>query len=113
MSTINGVDFDAVGKQALDAVRVVLVRNFDQASDIVESVVEAMERDVVFLAKKKASGELNEMDARDYMDQQRILLRMRLTAIPEIGLLAAQQAWNAIAGVFRSAILSALGWTAL
>ena len=67
----------------------------------------------LFLAKKKLSGEFNEEDSKVFMDDQKMLARIRLRSIAIITLQLAERIWNAIADVFRVAINKAIGWDVL
>ena len=113
MVMIINVNFDDVIKEALEAARAVATQNWDQLRDIVENVAKGLENDTVFLAKKKASGEFNEDDARVYLEDQKMLARVRLRSLAIVTLQLAERIWNAIAEVFRRAIKTALGWTIL
>lgn len=113
MATINKVDFDEVVDEALKAAKAVFSDNWDQARDIIENIAKALANDVSFIAKKKLSGEFNEDDARIYLEDQKMLARVRLRSIAIISLQIAENIWNAIADVFRQAIQKALDWTLL
>lgn len=111
MTTINKVNFDDVVKDALKAAKATVTDNWDAVSDIIENIAKGIVNDVSFIAKKKAEGEFNENDARVYMEDQKMLARVRLRSIAIITLQIAERIWNAIAEIFRSAINKALGWT--
>ncbi|MDH3602402.1 MAG: hypothetical protein OEU26_22535, partial [Candidatus Tectomicrobia bacterium] len=64
-------------------------------------------------AQKKASGEYNENDARVFLEDQKMLARIRLRSVAIITLQLAEQIWNAVTSVFRTAINQALGWNIL
>lgn len=113
MATINGVNFSDVVDEAMDAAKLVAGGNWDEIKDIVENIGESLTSDVSFLAKKKISGEFNEDDAKVFMDDQKMLARIRLRSVAIITLQLAEEIWNAIAGVFRTAINTAIGWTVL
>ncbi len=113
MATINGVNFDDVIAEALKAAKGVLTDNWDEAQDIVENIAKGLANDVVFITKKKLSGEFNEDDARVFLEDQKIVARVRLRSIAIITLQIAERAWNAIAAVFGKAINTAIGWTIL
>ncbi|MCF8128453.1 MAG: hypothetical protein K9N10_08060 [Deltaproteobacteria bacterium] len=113
MTTINGVNFDDVADDAVKAAQTVIADNWDQARDIIENIAKGLTNDVSFIAKKKLSGEYNEADARIYLEDQKMLARVRLRSIAIITLQIAERIWNAIAEVFRTAIKKALDWTLL
>lgn len=110
---INDVDFEKVGADALAAARAVLEKDLPQIEDIVKNIARGISSDVAFLLKKKQSGEFNEDDATVFMEDQKQLARIRLRSIAIVNLQLAERIWNAIAGVFRTAISKAIGWTVL
>lgn len=115
MATINGVDFDQVAKAALSAAKA--AANDDAAwgrlNDILKNITNSLKADVQVIAKRKTTGEFNENDARVFIEDQKMVARMRIRSIAIIGLQLAENIWNAIADVFRTAINQALGWTIL
>lgn len=114
MSTIvNDVNFDGVIAAAVEAAEAVITDNWDEVKDIVKNIGESLTNDVSFVAKKKLSGEFNEDDAKVFLEDQKMLARIRLRSIAIITLQLAERIWNAIAGVFRTAINTALGWNIL
>jgi hypothetical protein len=110
---INNVDFDVVVDDALTAAKAVIMDNWDEIRDIVENIAKGLANDVVFIAKKKAEGVFNEDDARVFLEDQKIVARVRLRSLAIITLQIAERIWNAIAKVFRAAIKTALTWTIL
>tara|TARA_R110002051_G_scaffold233145_1_gene294723 strand:- start:275 stop:616 length:342 start_codon:yes stop_codon:yes gene_type:complete len=113
MATINGVDFDNVLDNAIEAAKAIVSENWEEVKEIVENLGKGIENDVSFLAKKKLSGEFNEDDARVFMDDQKMLARIRLRSVAIMTLQLSERIWNAIADVFRGAINTALGWDIL
>lgn len=113
MTTINGVNFDDVVDESVNAAKLVVNDNWDQIKDIIKNVGDGLTNDVSFIAKKKKSGEFNEDDAKVFMDDQKMLARIRLRSVAIITLQLAERIWNAIADVFRKAINTAIGWTVL
>lgn len=113
MATINNVDFDAVVQEALAAARGIMTEDWEAARDIIENIAQGLVNDVAFIAKKKASGEFTEEDARIYLEDQKMLARIRLRSLAIISLQVAERIWNAVAQVFRKAIQQSLHWTLL
>ncbi|TLF45105.1 hypothetical protein FEI13_18385 [Halomonas urmiana] len=113
MGTINGVDFDRVLDDAVKAAKAVVNDNWDEVKEIVENIGKGLINDVSFVAKKKLSGEFNEEDAKVFIDDQKMLARIRLRSVAIITLQLSERIWNAIANVFRVAINSAIGWDVL
>lgn len=110
---INDVDFDLVTKDAIEAAKGIVTEGWDQLADIVENIGKSIVSDVEFIAKKKASGEFDESDAKIFMEDQKTVARMRLRSIAIITLKIAERIWNAIVDVFNVAINKAIGWTIL
>lgn len=113
MTEINGVNFDEVVDDAVAAVKDVISGNWDEIKDIVKNIGESLTSDVSFIAKKKLSGEFNEEDAKVFMEDQKMLARIRLRSVAIITLQLAERVWNAIANVFNAAINRAIGWNVL
>ena len=113
MVTINNVNFDDVVEDALKAAKAIVTENWGEVRDIVENIAKGLVNDVTFIAKKKATGEFNEDDARVYLEDQKMLARVRLRSLAIITLQIAERIWNAIAKIFRTAINKALDWTIL
>lgn len=113
MVTINNVDFDDVTKDALMAAKAVVTDSWDEVSDILENIAKGLVNDVAFIARKKATGEFDENDARVFLEDQKMVARIRLRSVAIITLQIAERIWNAIAEVFRAAINTALDWAIL
>jgi len=113
MTTINNVDFDKVTKDALKAAKIVVTDNWDEVRDILENITKGLVNDVGFIAVKKVTGEFNESDARVFLEDQKMVARIRLRSIAIITSKIAERIWNAIAEIFRSAITTSLGWSIL
>ncbi|MCK4842573.1 MAG: hypothetical protein KAT04_11945 [Methylococcales bacterium] len=113
MATINGVNFESVIDDAVEAAEAVVTDNWDEVKEIVKNIGEGLTNDISFVAKKKTSGEFNEDDAKVFMDDQKMLARIRLRSVAIITLQLAERIWNAIANVFRAATNKALGWEIL
>lgn len=107
---INSVDFDAVIKDAIKAAKAVAGTNWPALKDYVENIGRGIANDTFFLKKKKDGGEFDEEDAKMFMEDQKILARMRLRSLAIITMQIAEDIINAIVDVFRSAINSAIGW---
>ena len=112
-TTINGVDFSRAIEDAIKAAKDVVTGDWEKIRDIVKHVAESVANDVEFVAKKKLTGEFNENDAKVFMEDQKMVARIRLRSLAIIGAQLAERIWNAIAAVFRKAINDALGWVLL
>jgi hypothetical protein len=113
MTTINAVDFRQVSRDAVNAARDVVldVNAWKELKDIVRNISDSLAADVCLIAKRKLTGEFNEDDARVFLEDQKMVARIRIRSVAIIGLHRAEDVWNAIATVFRSAIQRAIGWT--
>ncbi|KQV46509.1 MULTISPECIES: hypothetical protein [unclassified Duganella] len=115
MNKINGVDFSQVADAAIKAARDA-ARNdqaWDTLGDIVKNIADNLRSDVELIAKQKSKGNFTEDDARIYMEDQKMVARLRIRSVAIIGLQLAENIWNAIARVFGSAVNQALGWKVL
>ncbi|MBA4287154.1 MAG: hypothetical protein C0434_16680 [Xanthomonadaceae bacterium] len=114
-TTINGVNFTQVGKDALAAARVLLddPGTWTGLKDILQNVADGFTADAKFIARKQLSGEFNEDDARVYLEDQKTIARVRIRSVAIITLQIAEKVLNAVLGVFRAAIQRAIGWTVL
>jgi hypothetical protein len=113
MAIIEGIDFSIVADEALEAAKNAVVGDWDEMQDLVENIGRSLISDVSFLVTKKATGEFNEDDAKVFMEDQKMLARIRLRSIAIMTLQLVERVWNAIANVFRAAIKNAIGWTVL
>lgn len=115
MTTINGVDFSIVAKAALTAAKAIVNDEtvWSELKDIIKNITDGLTKDVQLIAKRKLSGEFNEDDAKVFIDDQKMIARIRIRSVAIIGLQIAERIWNAIANVFRNAINQAIGWTIL
>ncbi|MGH8380814.1 hypothetical protein [Pseudomonas sp.] len=107
---INDVDFDAVIKEAIKAAKAATNASWPTLKDYVENIGHGIANDALFLKKKKDSGEFDEADARMFMEDQKIVARMRLRSLAIVTMKIAEDIINAITGVFKSAISTAIGW---
>jgi hypothetical protein len=113
MATINGVDFDDVARDALAAAKAVFTENWNELRDIAENITKGLVNDAEFFAQKKATGEFNERDAKVWLEDQKIIARIRLRSLAIVSAQMAEDIWNAMAKVFDAAINKALGWNIL
>lgn len=115
MATINGVNFSQVTRDALEAAHVIVddPATWKSLKDILQNVSDGFVADVQFLAKKQASGEFNEDDARVYLEDQKTIARVRIRSVAIITLQIAERILNAVLDVFGKAIDTALGWKLL
>ena len=69
----------------------------------------------IILSREAPLGEVGLLrsDAKVFLEDQKMVARMRIRSIAIIGLQLAENIWNAIADVFRKAITKAIGWTVL
>ena len=112
-TVINNVNFDDVVDAAVEAAKAVVTDNWDEVRDIVKNIGEGLTNDVAFVVRKKLSEEFNEQDAQVFLEDQKMLARIRLRSIGIVGLQLAERIWNVVAEVFRDAINKALGWSLL
>jgi len=110
MSIINDVDIGDIVKEAMSAAKQTGLANWSEIKDIIKLISESMLNDLKYVAKKKLSGEFDEYDAKIFLEDQKMVARVRLRSIAIITLKTAEQLLNAITGVFKRAANTALGW---
>lgn len=110
---INEVNFDDVIEDARKAVKNIAIKDWSSIQDLITNIARGMVDDVEFIAKKKLSGEFNEYDARAFLDDNNIVIRIRLRAVLIKSLELVEKVWNAMAEIFRDAINRAIGWVIL
>jgi hypothetical protein len=110
MAKINGVDIGNVVKDALNAAKNTGIDNWAEVKDIIENVAQSMLNDLKFVAKKKLEGTFDAYDAKIFIEDQKMVARVRLRSIAIITLQIAERAINAIFEVFGAAANKALGW---
>jgi len=111
MTTINGVNFGEVLQEATNAARAAASGDWEQIKDIVDNVGKAIVNDIEHVAKQKANGTLDEYGAKIFMEDQRIVARVRLRSVAIMTAKLAEDVLNAMITVFQTAINTALGWT--
>ncbi|QHG64930.1 hypothetical protein [Pseudomonas putida] len=111
MSTIiNGVDLDAVLLEAINAAKTIIHSDWPVIRAEVESLGRSMARDMMILHQQQQDGALSENDIGLFLDDQKIVARLRLRSIAIVTLQLAEAILNAMTAVFRSAIYRALGY---
>ena len=87
MTTINAVDFRQVSRDAVNAARDVVldVNAWKELKDIVRNVSDSLAADVCLIAKRKLTGEFNEDDARVFLEDQKMVARIRIRSVAIIG----------------------------
>lgn len=111
MTTINGVDFGKVLNEAIDAARQAASGNWSSIKDIVDNIGKAMINDIEHVANQKANGTLDEYGAKIFMEDQKIVARVRLRSVAIMTAQLAENVLNAMIDVFKTAVDQALGWT--
>lgn len=110
MANINGVDIGDVVKEALSAAKAVADIEWDKLRDLVENISKGMLNDLELVAKQILTSEMDAYDAKIFMEDQKMVARVRLRAIAIMTLQSAERILNAIIGVFREAANKALGF---
>ena len=115
MSSIKNFDFSQLINNALEAAKNE-VNNPDtwrSLEDIIKNISQGLVADIEFITKKKLSGEFNQDDARVFLEDQKMLARIRIRSIALMTLRIAERIWNAVANIFQGAISTLLGWKLL
>ena len=111
MTSINGVDVGDVVADAVSAAKVVASNNWGELRDIVENIANGILNDVQYVAAQKLAGTLDEYGAKIFLEDQRMVARVRLRSVAIVTLNIAEDIMNAIIAVFNGAVNRALGWT--
>ncbi len=110
---INNVNFNAV----LDGIITTVTRENQTSREEIRRVIEHIGRDmfsdIAFINEKQKSGEYEENDARIFMDDQKLIARLRLRNLPSIDISQANRLWTVVADEFSFAISRAIGWQVL
>ncbi|MBO9549506.1 hypothetical protein [Pseudomonas sp.] len=106
---INGVDLDAVLLEAINAAKTIIQSDWPAIRAEVENLGRSMARDMIFLHQQQQAGTLSDNDIGLFLDDQKIVTRLRLRSIAIVTLQLAEAILNAMTAVFRSAIYRALG----
>ncbi|WP_394202989.1 hypothetical protein [Shewanella waksmanii] len=110
MEKVNGVDIGNVVKEALAAAKAVGTENWADAKDIVDNIAQGFLNDLKFIAKKKAKGEYDEYDAKIFLEDQKMVARVRLRSLAIVTLQIAERMLNAVIEVFKNAATAAFNW---
>lgn len=110
MPKINNVDIGNVIQDALVAAKQVAAGEWSEIKDVAKHIADNMLSDLKYVAKKKLTGDFDEFDAKIFLEDQKMVARVRLRSIAIITLKSAERILNAIAEVFQKAANKALGW---
>jgi hypothetical protein len=106
---INGVDFDRVTSDAINAAKSLVQNDWPKLQAFVETLGRGMARDALFLKSQLETGALDNAGARTFLEDRKIVARLQLRALAIITLQLAEDILDAMTSVFRSAINRVLG----
>ena len=110
MATINGVDIGNVVKDAMGAAKLAADGDWNEIKEIVKNIADTMLVDLKYIAKEKANNRIDEYGAKIFLEDQRMVARVRIRSLAIMTLQSAERIINAIIKVFREAANTALGW---
>jgi len=110
MTSINGVDVGNVVQDALKAAKAVGVTNWTEIKDILKNIADSLLVDLKYIAQEKLKGKIDEYSAKIFLEDQKMVARIRLRSLAIITLQSAERLVNAILDVFKAAANKALGW---
>lgn len=110
---INNVNFQAVMDKVVTQIVQEHLDSEEDMRKVIEYIGKDMFSDIAFLTEKQQSGEYEENDARVFMDDQKLIARLRLRNLPSVDTAQANRAWQVIADEFSFAISRAIGWQVL
>jgi hypothetical protein len=111
MTMINGVDIGDVLQEALDAAKNVAGGNWSELKDIVENIGKGFINDLEQIGKQIQKGSMDEFGASIFMEDQRMVARVRLRSVAIVTLQIAENILNAMIDVFHKAVNTVLGFS--
>jgi hypothetical protein len=110
MATMNGVEIGDVVKDALKAAKDVGIGDWNEMKDLVKNIADSLLVDLKYIAKEKLNNRIDEYGAKIFLEDQKMVARVRMRSLAIITLQTAERVINAIIDVFRIAANKALGW---
>lgn len=109
MDRLEAVELDEVVGEAITAAKAAAGNDWDDLSEYVEKSAKNLLSSGVMIAKLLAQGKIDQDDARQLAEEERIVIRMQLRTIAGVTLLAAQNVINAIVGVISKTVNEIIG----
>ena len=110
MATKNGVEIGNVVKDALNAAKAVGVGDWAEMKGLVKNIADSMLVDLKYIAKEKLNNNIDEYGAKIFLEDQKMVARIRIRSLAIITLQTAERVINAVIEVFTVAANKALGW---
>ena len=105
------LDLGDLAAKMFEAFRGNLTDKWPEVKDYAESESKKLAESLVMIEKLILTNQINEGQARLYLDIQKNATRMVLLTIEGLGIIAVEQAINAAMDVLRDTVNSALGFT--
>ena len=104
-------DPDAVLKEAVGAAKAAISgTDWAEIKEYVKKSAKDLVNAGIQVQKLKLTGKINEDEAKSLIEEEKIVVRMKLRAIAGVTLLTVQNALNAVLQVLRDSLNAAIGW---
>ena len=110
MTKLNNVEIGNVVKDAITAAKDVAEGDWSEIKDIVKNIADSLLVDLKYIAKEKLNDRIDEYGAKIFLEDQKMVARVRLRSLAIMTLQSAERMINAILDVFKEAANTALGW---
>ena len=107
------LDVQQVGDALLDALRAALKDEWPAVKDYAEAQAKALAQTLAQIAAMRASGEINDVQARLQLNMQRHASEAALLGAEGLGEVAAQRAINGALAAVKSVVNGAIGFALL
>ena len=103
-------DPDQLIKDCIAATKVALGANWKAAKELAKKSSKDLVNSAVMIQKMKIEGKITEEEAKQLIEEEKIVARIRLRSLVGIGLSGDEKAVNAIIGVLKGTANKAIGW---
>lgn len=105
MPTIN---FDEIVTDSLTEIKAIFGSAFKKAKPFAEHAIQQFAEDAAFLAKLRLASKIDDAELKERLKMQELAAKNVFLTIKGIGLIAAQDAINAVIGIVFKALKSSL-----
>lgn len=110
MTKLNNIEIGNVVQDAIAAAKGVAEGDWKKIKDIVKNIADSLLVDLKYIAKEKLNNRIDEYGAKIFLEDQKMVARVRLRSLAIMTLQSAERILNAILDVFKTAANTALGW---
>lgn len=105
-----GFNPEEVLKQAIGAAKTASGGHWTAAKELAKKSAKDMINAGIMIKKMQVTGDISEEDAKQLIEEEKIVARIRLRSLAGIGLAAAQAIVNAIMDILKGTVNTAIGW---